>query len=344
MVQEHHKSAGGIRLALVGCGQIGRLHAERIVADGRARIVALCDPLPANGARLQSEFAKDARVFADVAEMAVSGSLDAAVICTPTHQHFDQVRLFRERGIPVLCEKPLADSRERIVELIEEARAGGPELAVAYQRRCWAVYRTLRREVQSGRHGPVRALTAHVSERWQQTIAGTWRDDPAFNPGGFIGDAGSHKIDMVFFVTGLAPLEVFAHSDKFGSRVEIVTTLSARLDNDVALSMNFVGNSQHFCEDFQVHCAEADLIYRDGTVSIARNNKIERMTDLEPESNPNAAFLDLLSGTTANFAPACVALPIWDFTQATLESALTGKLVRVQETQHGLPSPCVPND
>jgi myo-inositol 2-dehydrogenase/D-chiro-inositol 1-dehydrogenase len=329
MVQEHHKSADGIRLALVGCGQIGRLHAERIVADGRARIVALCDPLPANAARLQSEFAGNASLFADVAEMAQSSSFDAAVICTPTHQHFDQVRLLRERGIPVLCEKPLADARERIIQLIEDARAGGPELTVAYQRRCWAVYRTLRREVQSGRHGPVRALTAHVSERWQQTIAGTWRDDPAYNPGGFIGDAGSHKIDMVFFVTGLAPREVFAHSDKCGSRVEIMTTLSARLENNVALSMNFIGNSQHFREDFQVHCAEADLIYRDGAVSIARNNKIERVTDLEPESNPNAAFLDLLSGTAPNFAPAAVALPVWDFSQATLESACTGKLIHL---------------
>jgi predicted dehydrogenase len=329
MVQERTGLAGEIRMALIGCGQIGRLHAERIVADGRAKIVALCDPLAENAGRLQSQFAAGARLFADVGEMAAAGPLDAAVICTPTHQHIAQARLLRERGVPVLCEKPLADSREGIVRLIEETTAGGPPLAVAYQRRCWAVYRTLRREVLSGRHGPVRSLTAHVSERWQQTIAGTWRDDPAFNPGGFIGDAGSHKIDMVFFVTGLAPREVLAHSDRRGSRVEIVTTLSARLEGDVALSMNFIGDAQHFREDFQVHCAEADLVYRDGVVSITRNNKIERVTDLEPESNPNAAFLDLLCATAPNFAPAAVALPVWDFTHATLESARSGNLVRI---------------
>jgi predicted dehydrogenase len=241
------------------------------------------------------------------------------------------VQLLRERNVHVLCEKPLADSRERIVQLIDDSRDGKPALAVAYQRRCWSVYRTLRREVQSGRYGPVRSLTAHVSERWQQTIAGTWRDDPGFNPGGYIGDAGSHKIDIVFFVTGLVPREVFAHSDRRGSRVEIVTTLSARLENDVALSMNFIGDAQQFREDFQVHCDEADLVYRDGAVFIARNNKVERIVDLEPESNPNSAFLDLLSGQAENFAPASVALPVWDFTQAVLESARTGKLVRLRE-------------
>jgi predicted dehydrogenase len=322
-------TATGIRLALVGCGQIGRLHAGRIIRDGRARIVALCDPLAKNASLLQSEFAPEAKVYADVEKLAADGPYDAAVVCTPTHQHFDQVRLLRQRGVHVLCEKPLADSRERIIQLIDVACGGGPHLSVAYQRRCWAVYRTLRREIQSGRHGPVHSLTAHVCERWQPPIAGTWRDDPAFNPGGFIGDAGSHKIDMVFFVTGLPPREVFAHSDRRGSRVEIVTTLSARLENDVALSMNFIGDGQHLREDFQVHCAKADVIYRDGQIFVARDNQCEALHDLEPESNPNTAFFDLLSGAAPNFAPAAVALPVWDFTHAVLESARTGTLVRL---------------
>src|SRR5258708_5114259 len=143
MLQEHRGQAGGIRLAIVGCGQIGNLHARRIVADGRAQIVALCDSLEANASRLKSEFARDARLFADVAEMAAACPLEAAVICTPTHQHFEQVRLLRNRGISVLCEKPLADSRARIVQLIEETRGDGPSLSAAYHRLRWAVYRTL---------------------------------------------------------------------------------------------------------------------------------------------------------------------------------------------------------
>ncbi len=329
MVQEHSGSHARFHLAIIGCGQIGRLHARQIVADGRAHIAALCDAIPENAARMQAEFSVDARIYDDISAILADCPVDAAVICTPTHEHFEQVQLLRERGIPVLCEKPLADTRARIVQLIDEKASAKPALAVAYQRRCWAVYRTLRREVQSGRYGPVRSVTAHVSERWQQTIDGTWRNDPAFNPGGFMGDAGSHKIDMVFFVTGLAPREVYAHSDRRGSRVEIATTLLAQLENDVALSMNFVGDAQHFREDFQVHCAEADLLYRDGNVLIARHNKIERVTELEPETNPNAAFFDLIAGTGPNCAPASVALPVWDFTQAALESAHSGRLVRL---------------
>ncbi|MBI5760683.1 MAG: Gfo/Idh/MocA family oxidoreductase [Planctomycetales bacterium] len=317
-----------VSLALIGCGQIGRLHAERIRADGRGRIVAVTDPHRESAERLRRELAPEAAVFESLSDLLDHAAIDAAVVCSPTSLHFEQASMLLERGVPTLCEKPLADTRERIVALIERARLG-PLLSLAYQRRYWSTFRTLRREVQSGRWGRVRSVTTHSSERWQQTIAGTWRDDPAFNPGGFIGDAGSHKIDMVFFVTGLVPAEVFAHSDQRGSRVPVVTTVSGRLTNGVSLSMNFVGDAQHWREDFCVHCEQADLSIHDGRLWIARDNRVEPLTDLEPESNPNTAFLDCLLDGSANQAPPECALAVWDFTQAVLTSARTREIVVV---------------
>ncbi len=314
-----------VQLAIIGCGQIARLHAERLRQDPRARIIALCDPSRQTAQRLSDELAPAAAVFSDLPPLFDACRPDAAVICTPTLFHFDQVQACRARGLAVLCEKPLADTRERIVRLVEQ---GPPVLSVAYQRRYDPIYRTLRREVLSGRWGCVRAVTTHNSERWQQTIAGTWRDDPALNPGGFLGDAGSHKIDMLFFVTGLEPLELVAHSDRQGSRVEIVTTVSGQLRGGALLSMNFIGNAQHWREDFQVHCEEADLAIREERLWIGRNNRFEELGELEPGSSPDAAFLDLLTRGAVNEAPAACALPVFDFTQAVLRSAATGQPVR----------------
>ena len=135
--------------------------------------------------------------------------------------HFEQASAFLERGVPVLCEKPLARRRAEILELVAVVERTGVLLSVAYQRRRWATYRALCILVASGEFGAVRAVMSHNIENWQQTIGGTWRDDPEANPGGFIGDAGSHKIDAVFFVTGLKPREIFARCDRCGSRVEI---------------------------------------------------------------------------------------------------------------------------
>jgi predicted dehydrogenase len=319
-----------VRVAIIGCGAIARLHVERLRKDGRARIIAVCDQSPAVAQKLRDDQSLPAQVFTELSRLLGDCPVDAAVICTPTLFHFEQVAACRERGVHVLCEKPLADTRERIVALIDQCRFDGPKLSVAYQRRYDPLFRTLRREVQSGRWGPVQSITTHSAERWQQTIAGTWRDDPAINPGGFLGDAGSHKIDMVFFVTGLSAAEVFAHSDRCGSRVEIVTTINGRMVGGAHLSMNFIGNAQHWREDLHVHCADADWMIRDGAVWFARNNRVEKFDQLEPASNPNSALLDMVLDGRPNDAPPDCALPVFDFTRSVLESAraATGLAIR----------------
>jgi predicted dehydrogenase len=246
--EEASKSRTQLRLALVGCGRISRLHCERVAADGRASITALFDPDRAAAQALRFGPAERAVIFPSFPALLDGGQFDAVVIASPTHLHFEQASALLSRGVPVLCEKPLARTRAEIVALVEASEKTGVLLSVAYQRRMWATYRTLRRLVRSGEFGPVRAVLSHNVENWQSTIAGTWRDDPQMNPGGFIGDAGSHKIDAVFSVTGLEPSAVFARCDRCGSHVEITATVSALLSGGVPLTMSFVGHGQAFQE------------------------------------------------------------------------------------------------
>ena len=320
-----------VRLALIGCGQISRLHAQRVQADGRARWSVLFDPNLEAAERMRLEFAPAAHIRPTFEDVLARTDIDAVVISTPTHLHFEQVRACRKRGWPVLCEKPLAETRERIEQLIAEAEAGGPLLTVAYQRRGQSAYRTLRREVQSGRWGRVLAVSSHNCEHWEQlqALPNTWRNDPRQNPGGYIGDAGSHKLDIIFFITGLRPEEVFAHSSQSQRQVEIITTVSARLTDGVPLGMTFLGNAHHFAEFLHIVCERADFKLYDNQIFVSHDNVTEPITDLEPESNPIAAFLDSLLNGAPNIAPAECARPVFQFTQAVLQSAKTGTAVRL---------------
>lgn len=324
-------SSDPVRLALIGCGQIARLHAQRVAADGRAQWSVLYDPNPEASRRMQAEFSPAAHICSTFEDVLARTDIDAVVICTPTHLHFEQVRACRERGWPVLCEKPLADTRERIEQLIAEAEVGGPLLSVAYQRRYQAPYRTLRREVQSGKWGRVVSVASHNSEFWEQSQAlpDTWRNDPRQNPGGYIGDAGSHKLDIIFFVTGLYPVEVFAHSSRSQRQVEIITTVSARLEGDVLLGMSFLGNAQHYSEFLHVVCERADFKLYYEQLFRGQDNSVELMTDIEAESNPIVGFLNCLLDGSPNVAPAACARAVFQFTQAVLESAKTGMMVKV---------------
>jgi predicted dehydrogenase len=321
-----------LRVAVAGCGRMGRLHCERILADGRSRVAALFDIDSANATALRSELARDAEICSRFEDLVALDGIDLAIVCTPTQLHFEQASAFLDRKIPVLCEKPLARTRPEIVQLIESTQRSGTPLSVAYQRRRWATYRAMRKIVRSGEFGAVRAVVSHNIENWQQTIGGTWRDDPDANPGGFIGDAGSHKIDAVFFVTGLRPTEVFARCDRCGSRVEITGSISATLEGGVPLTMDFVGHAQHFSEMLVVHCERADLTLREGEIWIGKNGRAERLELAQPDCNPVVAFLDSLLNGKENFAPAECALPVFDFTSGLLESARTGRNVLLYTT------------
>jgi predicted dehydrogenase len=304
---------------------MGRLHSGRILADRRSRVVALFDVDPACGAALRNEAAPGATLSTRFGDLVEHPGVEAAIVCTPTDLHFEQASAFLARGIPVLCEKPLARTREQILQLMAAAHARNTLLSVAYQRRRWSTYRALKELVGSGQFGAVRAVVSHNIENWQQTIAGTWRDDPASNPGGFIGDAGSHKIDAVFFVTGLRPTAVFARTDTCGSHVETTGSVSALLEGGVPLTMDFVGHAQHFSEMLAIHCQRADLTLREGEIWIGQNAKAERHSVSEPDCNPVVAFLNTLLEGAENFAPPECALPVFDFTRAILESAKSGR-------------------
>jgi predicted dehydrogenase len=291
-------------------------------------IAALFDPDPGAAQSLRNG-AAEAAIVCSSFDALLDAQFDAAVVASPTHLHFDQASELMARGVPVLCEKPLARTRQEILDLIEMSRSSGTVLSVAYQRRTWAAYRTMRELVRSGEYGPVRAVVSHNVEDWQSTIGGTWRDDPHRNPGGFVGDAGSHKIDAVFDVTGLLPTAVFARTDRCGSRVEILASVSALLTDGVPLTMDFVGHAQHFSELLSVHCADADLVLRDGEIWRACSGSSERVPISAVDSNPITAFLDSILIGADNFAPPECALPVFDFTQGLLESARLGSSVAV---------------
>ncbi len=321
-----------MRFAILGCGRMGRHHSEQLLADGRGHVVALLDAHRSTAVALQQSLWPNARVCNDFAELLTCNNIDAAIICTPTAEHFPQANGCLNRGWHVLCEKPLASNREQILALIaagERAALQQQAFSLGYQRRHAALYRTLRREVRSGKWGRIRAIVSHNVENWQPTIANTWRDDPQQNPGGFLTDAGSHKLDQMFFITDLAPREVFARSQTWGSHVEIVTSASVLLEHGVIATIDFIGHAQYLGEDLAIHCERADLMIRHGELWIARDGKREPMPVDEPDSNPVVSLLDTILNGAEDRSPPGAALPVYDLTQAMLESSRTNLPVTI---------------
>lgn len=319
-----------VRIGLVGCGVIARRHGEALRGDERVDWKFVCDP-NLDAARLfREQFAAAAETTNEFAAALGQHSLDAVILCSPNALHHVQTCAALDRGLHVLCEKPLALRREHVDDVIVRAVQSQRIVSVAHQRRYKTAYVTARRELlaHADVYGPIREVHLFLCENWSQTIVGTWRDDPTQNLG-YFGDAGIHLIDAIDFVAGLRARRLYATSDRRNRRVEIVTRVLADFGDGVNLSAHFVGDAGHFREDLHFHGERADLLIRDGALFRCREGRCEPITDLEPDGNPATAFIDAVLANRPTVSPPDVARPILAWNTAVMESLKRGEWVEV---------------
>ena len=124
------EAAGPYRIGIVGAGNISDLHFEGIRRHpDRARVVAMCDP-DATGLRDRARKFGVSETYPGVKEMIADTRLDAVIVCTPTHVRGEVLMPMIEKGIPVLCEKPFAETFREAATIEAAARKAGVKVAV----------------------------------------------------------------------------------------------------------------------------------------------------------------------------------------------------------------------
>jgi D-apiose dehydrogenase len=144
-----------LRIGLVGAGMVSRHHliAWADIAD-HASVVAVADPSPENAARRVAEFGIS-QSYGDAEAMLESTELDAVDIAAPRQMHAPLVRLAAKRGLPVLCQKPLAPNLNEAIELAAEVR-DQTRLMVHENWRFRGYYRDAAAWLREGRIGNVK--------------------------------------------------------------------------------------------------------------------------------------------------------------------------------------------
>ncbi len=95
-----------IKFAVIGCGHIGKRHAEMVTRDPGAELVALCDIRPREELGIE---AYDVPFFSSLTELLQSGiSIDVVNVCTPNGLHAAMAIQAVETGCNVVIEKPMA--------------------------------------------------------------------------------------------------------------------------------------------------------------------------------------------------------------------------------------------
>ena len=120
-----------LRIAVVGAGHLGRIHARLLAELPQAHLTAIVDPCESSRVSVARD--NNAKAFANL-EDAVD-EMDAAILAAPTSLHERLGTQLLERGIHTLIEKPLAPTLEEANSLIETAAAKGCVLQVGHVER-----------------------------------------------------------------------------------------------------------------------------------------------------------------------------------------------------------------
>ena len=217
-----------LRLAMVGGGpgsNIGDTHRRAAGFDGRYTLLAgvfASDPARSRAFAASLEIAPDRR-YGSWEEMAEreggrKDGVEVVAIMTPNASHHPIAKAFLERGIDVICDKPLTTGLDDALDLLRLARRTGLVFAVTYNYTGYPMVRQAREMVRSGELGAIRLVQVEHASGWASTLLeasghkqATWRTTPSIaGKSAVVGDIGTHAHHLARFVTGLEVTEVSA--------------------------------------------------------------------------------------------------------------------------------------
>ena len=142
------------RVGLVGCGSMARHHLRVLNSLPEFEIAALCDIVPDAFNRFGEKYGVEAR-YTDFEQMCDQSDLDLVTVVTQTRGHHAPTVAALQRGIPVLCEKPISIDLVEADEMVAAAEASGAKLAIHQQNHVNPGIRKAQEMVEAGAIGEV---------------------------------------------------------------------------------------------------------------------------------------------------------------------------------------------
>ena len=196
-----------IRWGIVGAGGIAQKFA-RDLAVARGGVVHAIAGRDLTRAREWAQALGASLAYDSVRDLAEEKSVDIVYIATPHQAHYEAAKTLLSCGKPVLVEKPMTVNSAQARELIELARAKNLFLMEALWTRFLPLYRRLRRLLDEGGIGPVRAVSSSFCVRADHDAKKRW-----MNPdlaGGSLLDLGVYCLAMTQLVLRTRPSAVSA--------------------------------------------------------------------------------------------------------------------------------------
>lgn len=199
-----------LKFGIVGVGTIAKFrHIPELYANPDAQITAyLSQHNPEKAQPVAEKYG--GTVYTDL-ESFIDSGIDAAVVCVPNSMHHDVCTALMNRGIHVLCEKPMATTLGDCIDMVECAKKNNVKFMIAQNHRFMAPHKKARELIEAGEIGKILsfdAVFAHSGpENWSKN-ANPWFFDKKTSVFGAFADLGIHKTDLIHYLIGEPIVEV----------------------------------------------------------------------------------------------------------------------------------------
>ena len=194
-----------MRWGIAGFGWVARDYMLPGIEAAGGTVTAIADPSPLAQASAESA---GLLAFDDTTAMLASGVCDILYVATPNHAHLEPVRAAARAGIPVLCEKPMAEKLDGAEAIAAAVDSGNILYGTAFDQRHHPAHRAIAAAIVDGAIGrPVAVRIVYacwVDPLWSADGGGgdNWRIDPAAAGGGATIDLALHGLDLAQLLAG----------------------------------------------------------------------------------------------------------------------------------------------
>ena len=199
-----------IKVAILGTGNMGEVHAARFKEIPGCEVVAAVDTLPGRAAEFCERF-EISQPFTSLEELFEHGSFDAVSVATPDAFHAPATLQCLEAWKHVLCEKPLALNYGDARKMRKAAEKAGLVNMINLSYRNWSNLEAVANHVRAGDIGEIRHVEASYMQSWLSSSSwGDWRTTPSslwrlssrHGSKGVLGDIGIHILDFATYPVG----------------------------------------------------------------------------------------------------------------------------------------------
>ena len=217
-----------LNIALLGLGRAGKFHIQSIQSIPGISLRCVVDVDESLARRLAKELQCD---YSTDAEWPLGqADIDAVIVASPTQEHYGQIITALDAGKPVFTEKPLGSTLEEIDTCFGLAKRNELPLLVGFNRRFDPSFSSLARGVKEGQVGVLQMLRVTSRDSPLPTM------DYIRTSHGIFHDCIVHDFDMLRFITGEDPVEIYSVGSSF---VEGISALGD-LDN-VLVALKYAG-------------------------------------------------------------------------------------------------------